>query len=376
MIKKCKQCVLDTTVPEIKFDQEGICNFCKLHFEFQKFYPISKKKLLELKSKILNHNKNGKYDCICGVSGGRDSTYNLYIVKKIMKLNPLAVHYDNGWGTKISTENIKNSCDKLKVDLVTVVEDWSTFKNIQKAFLYSSVPDIDVPTDIGILKATYDIADKFNIKYILNGHSFRNEGFDPLNWTYIDGKYLEDVSLRWDNRIDIKSKFHNFYLKDFFYYNIFKNIKIDLPLNYVNYNHGEVENTLINKCNWCYYDGHHFESAFTKFSVGYYLPKKFNIDRRKVDLSARIRERKINRNDALEILKTPIGKKINPNLINYVLSKLEISKNDFDKILSKKNKNFKDFKSYYSLIKKMNLPIKIAVKLGLVPKILYYKFKA
>ena len=95
-----------------------------------------------------------------------------------------------------------------------------------------------------------------------------------------------------------------------------------------------------------------------------------------MDLSARIRERKINRNDALEILKTPIGKKINPNLINYVLSKLEISKNDFDKILSKKNKNFKDFKSYYSLIKKMNLPIKIAVKLGLVPKILYYKFKA
>ena len=55
-----------------------------------------------------------------------------------------------------------------------------------------------------------------------------------------------------------------------------------------------------------------------------------------MDLSARIRERKINRNDALEILKTPIGKKINPNLINYVLSKLEISKNDFDKILSKK----------------------------------------
>ena len=87
MIKKCKQCVLDTTVPEIKFDQEGICNFCKLHFEFQKFYPISKKKLLELKSKILNHNKNGKYDCICGVSGGRDSTYNLYIVKKCSKMS-------------------------------------------------------------------------------------------------------------------------------------------------------------------------------------------------------------------------------------------------------------------------------------------------
>jgi tRNA(Ile)-lysidine synthase TilS/MesJ len=57
-----------------------------------------------------------------------------------MKLNPLAVHYDNGWGTKISTENIKNSCDKLKVDLITVVEDWNTFKNDSKSFfiLFSS----------------------------------------------------------------------------------------------------------------------------------------------------------------------------------------------------------------------------------------------
>ena len=376
MSKKCKLCVLDTTVPEIKFDKEGICNFCKLHFEFQKFYPISKKKLFELKKQILERKKNKKYDCICGVSGGRDSTYNLYIVKKIMKLNPLAVHYDNGWGTKISTQNIKNSCDKLKIDLITVVEDWKTFKMIQKAFLHSSVPDIDVPTDIGILKATYKIADKLNIKYILNGHSFRNEGFDPLNWTYMDGRYLKDVSLKWNRKINLNLKFHNFYLKDFFYYKILKNIKIDLPLNYVNYNHGEVEKTLKKECNWNYYDGHHFESAFTKFSVGYYLPKKFNIDRRKVDLSARIRERKISRKFAIKILQTSISKKVNQNLINYVLSKLDISKKEFNKILRKKNKNFKNFKSYYFLIKKLDLPIKFFVKLGIVPKILYYKFKA
>ena len=376
MIKKCSLCVLDTTVPQIKFDQNGICNFCALHFEFQKFYPISKKNLYKLKKKILKKKTNKKYDCICGVSGGRDSTYNLYVVKKIMKLNPLAVHYDNGWGTKTSTENMINSCNKLGVDLVTVIEDWKTFKNIQKSFLFSSVPDIDIPTDVGILKATYEVADKYQIKYILNGHSFRNEGFDPLNWTYMDGKYLEDLVLKYNNKIDIKSKFHNFYLKDFFYYKLIKNIKIDLPLNYVNYTHGEVEKTLIKECGWKYYGGHHFESAFTKFSVGYYLPKKFNIDRRKVDLSARIREGKLTRNKALKILRNPINKKINQNLVNYVLTKLEITDSEFKKILSKKNKNFKDFKSYYFLIKKLDFFIKIGVKMGLIPKILYYKFKA
>ena len=376
MIRKCSLCVLDTTVPQIKFDQNGVCNFCKLHFEFQKFYTISKKNLFRLKEQILKSKKNNKYDCICGVSGGRDSTYNLYIVKKIMKLNPLAVHYDNGWGTKISTENMINSCNKLGVDLITIIEDWQTFKNIQKSFLFSSVPDIDIPTDIGILKSTYKIADKYDIKYILNGHSFRNEGFDPLNWTYMDGKYLKDVVYKWNNKINIKSKFHNFYLKDFIYYKLIKNIKIDLPLNYVNYTHGEVEKTLNKECGWKYYGGHHFESAFTKFSVGYYLPKKFNIDRRKVDLSARIRERKLTRIKALKILKDPINKKINQNLINYVLTKLEISDSEFKKILIKKNKNFKDFKNYYFMIKKLDLFIKLGVRIGLIPKILYYKFKA
>ena len=192
----------------------------------------------------------------------------------------------------------------------------------------------------------------------------------------MDGKYLEDLVLKYNNKIDIKSKFHNFYLKDFFYYKLIKNIKIDLPLNYVNYTHGEVEKTLIKECGWKYYGGHHFESAFTKFSVGYYLPKKFNIDRRKVDLSARIREGKLTRNKALKILRNPINKKINQNLVNYVLTKLEITDSEFKKILSKKNKNFKDFKSYYFLIKKLDFFIKIGVKMGLIPKILYYKFKA
>ena len=112
MNMKCSLCVLDTTVPEIKFDKDGVCSFCKLHFNFRKFYPVSKNNLLKLKQKILKKKSNKKYDCICGVSGGRDSTYNLYVVKKIMKLNPLAVHYDNGWGTKISTENMINSCNK------------------------------------------------------------------------------------------------------------------------------------------------------------------------------------------------------------------------------------------------------------------------
>ena len=91
-----------------------------------------------------------KYNCVVGVSGGRDSTYLLYVVKKIMNLNPLAVHYDNGFDSKVSVTNILNVCEKLEVDLETVVEDWHSFKKITKSFFLAGVSDPDTPTDVGI----------------------------------------------------------------------------------------------------------------------------------------------------------------------------------------------------------------------------------
>ena len=134
----CKKCVVDSSVKSIKLDINGICQYCKMHDEMSKEFPKpnnkSYEKLFELSEKIKNEGKNNKYDCIVGLSGGRDSSYLLYYVKTKLNLRPLAVHYDNGFGSDISVSNIYKVCKNLDMDLETIVTNWENLKKLLNHF--------------------------------------------------------------------------------------------------------------------------------------------------------------------------------------------------------------------------------------------------
>ena len=372
---KCNFCLMDETVGNLKLDKNYECKYCRAHKEMEKDYQFNKtplEKLFEIAEKIKKENISKNYDCICGVSGGRDSSYSLYVTKKILGLRPLAVHFDNGFNSEISVSNIHSICSSLNIDLETKVADWETFKNVTRSFFFAGVPDVDITTDIGIFKTMYEIAYREKINYVFNGHSFRTEGLDPLEWTYMDGLYIKSIFKKF-GKGNLK-KFDNFTILDLLKYKFLRNIKTILPLNYVEYDNKKVIEILQKEFDWQFYGSHHHESTFTKFCVSYYLPKKFNIDRRKTDLSAMIRSKKISLDRAKQEIKNPIIIDNQENLINFVLNKLEITRNEFDEILKKKNKNFKNFLTYYNFIKYFKIIIFILIKLKLIPKILYLKY--
>ena len=122
----CSRCVLDTTVPSIRFDASGVCNFCHSHDLLLRSYPRDEKVMEQRRNALINEiKKEGmgqRYDCIVGISGGTDSTDTLYLVKSL-GLRPLAVHLDDGWNSTIAVTNIHNAVKKLDVDLETVVFD-------------------------------------------------------------------------------------------------------------------------------------------------------------------------------------------------------------------------------------------------------------
>ena len=373
---ECKRCLANSTISSLKLDNNGICQFCKIHDEMDKEYPLNKyseKNIFKIAERIKQKGKNLNYDCLVGVSGGRDSTFLLYYIKKILKLRPLAVHYDNGFDSDTSVSNILKICEKLDVELETNVADWETFKKVTRSFFLAGVSDPDTPTDVGIFKTMYEIAYREKIKYVFNGHSFRTEGIEPLDWTYMDGKYIEDIHKKFgDGNLE---KFDNFYIKDLIKYKILSGIKTILPLNYISYSYDMVEKILKDEVGWNYYGGHHHESLLTKFVVSVYLPKKFNIDRRLTSYSAMVRSNIISKEDAKKILKEkPIITEEEVNLTDYILGKLDIDKNEFNLILKKDNKNFRDFKTYYNLFKYFKLPIKILYKFNFIPKILYLRY--
>jgi N-acetyl sugar amidotransferase len=374
MTKICTRCILDTTVTDIWFDEKGECKYCKIHDEMEKDHPLGHETTEKLKEVVEKMKKDGKgkpYDCIAGTSGGRDSTYTLLKAVE-MGLRPLAVHFDNGWNTEISVKNIKKTCEKLNVPLYTVVADWEEFKDLQVAFLKASTPDSDIPTDYAIYSVLFSVAAKEGVKYILNGHSFRTEGTSPISWTYMDGRYLKAVHKRFGKVKKIKS-FPVLTLPMLLYYTFVRRIKDFRVLEYMEYNKKEVDKLLAEKLDWEYYGGHHHENVYTKFFQSYYLPKKFNIDKRKTELSALIRSGPINREDALKEINST-HYEYDPAVVEYTINKLGLSKEEFEKIMKNPNKTHDDYPNYLPLMRALKLPIKIATKLKLLPHILYLKY--
>ena len=176
--KICKRCIMDTSDPDIVFDQNGHCNHCKRYFHVAGERILPNKecqlRLNAIVERIKKSGKGKKYDCLIGVSGGVDSTYVAYIVKK-MGLRPLALHLDNGWDSELAVKNIELTLKKFEIDLFTYLLNWQEFKALQLAFLKASTPDLEIPTDQAIIGSLFFVAEKNYIKYVLLGENVVTE---------------------------------------------------------------------------------------------------------------------------------------------------------------------------------------------------------
>lgn len=339
----CKKCVMNSYIPNISFDAEGICNYCKIHERMEKEYPLDGTQDERLKEYIYKMKEDGKgkqYDCAIGVSGGCDSSYLMYLLRKF-GLRVIAFTFDNTWNTNISVQNIHCMISKLGIDLYTHVVDAEEFNDISRSFLKASVPDADIPNDIAITKLYYMIMEQYDINYSICGHSFRTEGTVPLEWTYMDGKYIESVHGKFGT-IPIKT-FPNLEL-DYWLKNLHR--KRFRMLYYIRYNKKEVIDFLQSEFGWQWYGSHHFENEYTKFVKGYLLPKKFGIDKRYVEFSALVRSGQMDKDEAMEKLKTP--EILEEYFIEYVLKRLKISKEEFKNIIYLPIKTYKDYETYKS----------------------------
>ena len=369
----CTRCILDTTVSDIWFDENGVCKYCEIHDELEKSHPIDEegaKRISDIVETIKADGKGKQYDCIVGVSGGRDSTYTLFKAVEL-GLRPLAVHFDNGWNSEIAVTNIKNAITKLGVDLHTVVADWEEFKDLQLAFLRASVSDGEVPTDYVIYSVLWQAAAAEGVKYVIEGHSFRTEGTSPISWSYMDGRYIRNVHRRYG-----KGKITSFpimSLSKFLYYTFVRRIKVFRILEFMDYRQKEVGEIMKRELDWKYYGGHHHESTYTYFFQSYLLPKKFNIDKRKTEYSALIRSGQMSRDEALaEVSGTEYP--YEDEILKYTIRKLGLTKKEFKEIYETEVRSFNEFPTYYPIIKRLKWPIKIAGNMGLVPRILYLKY--
>ena len=374
----CTHCIIDTTVPGAKFDQQGECNYCKLHDRLEKIYPLNtegERRLKKIIETIKLRGRKNKYDCVVGVSGGRDSTYTLYLTKQL-GLRPLAVHFNDGFGNPVAGENMKKAMQRLNIEMRTVTSDWKESRDLRIAFLKASTPDLEEGTDLGIATALYGVAAGENIKHVIIGQSFRTEGISPLEWNYLDGRYLKAVHNRFGT-IKLKKwrpedPGFNLELYQLFFYTVLKGIRTVPLLYYINYTRSEVGKTLSKELGWVYPGAHYYDDLYQSLMT-YVYRVKFNMDRRKFNYSALVRSKQMSREEALSRVKEVYVIE-NPQVIDLCLKRLGISREELEGYLREPRKTFRDYPSSYNYIKAMKLFIKILSKLEVVPEITYSKY--
>lgn len=348
----CTRCVMDTTDPEIEFDENGVCNHCHAYDRMVREYVVSGEAglhyLEKMVEKIRSEGKGKSYDCIIGVSGGVDSTYVAYKVKEL-GLHPLAVHLDNGWDSELAVKNIEQTLKRLGIDLYTHVLDWEEFKDLQIAFLRASTPDSEIPTDHGIVAILNQMAEKVGTRYVILGTNVRTETHLPKAWSqgHNDWRYIESVHRRFGKR-KLKTYPHESLFTLLRHY--WKLRRIDI-LNYLDYDKHEAMNVLEKELGWKYYGGKHYESIYTRFYQGYILPVKFGYDKRRMHLSSMICSGLMTRSDALRELARPTyAPALQEEDREYVVKKLGISEKEFEEILASPKKTYWDYPSYGSIL--------------------------
>lgn len=350
----CTNCIMDTTDPEIYFDENGVCNHC-LKFENQlkkNWFPNEegKKKLDAIINQIKIDGKNKKYDCVIGLSGGVDSSYLAYILRKLYpELRILAVHIDGGWNSELAVHNIENIVKILGIDLYTGVVPWEEMQDLQLAFFKSQLANQDVPQDHAFFATLYHVANKNSIKYFLSGGNLATESIFPFSWGYnaMDSTQLKAVHKKF-GKVQLKKYEIVTFFKRKIYYPYFKKFKIIRPLNFLPYIKDEAKETIKNELNWRDYGGKHHESKFTKFFQAYWLPTKFGFDKRKAHLSSLIISGQITRNEALKELEKPLYDETElKEDKEFVSKKLGISLEEFETIMQQPNKTFLDYPSDY-----------------------------
>ena len=352
----CAKTVMDVSDPDIRFDENGVSNhYWDYQLRVKHHWKTGSEGTQILERTLDEIKRSGKgrdFDCILGISGGIDSSYMLHKVVKDYARRPLVFHVDGGWNTELAVNNINGLVEKLGVDLFTEVINWEEMRDFQLAMFKSGVPHLDIPQDMAFVGVLYKFAAKHGIKWILNGGNISTECVQtPQKLLYwgTDMVQVRDILSRYGT-IPMKTYpftnvlYHKLYLR------YLRGVKVFKPLNLMPYNLSTAIADLQQQYDWKPYQQKHFESRFTRFFEGYWLPTRFGYDMRRRNLSSLILTGQMTREQALEKLKEPsLDRETVEHETIYVARKLGISADELLGYHSMPKKFYCDYRNQRKL---------------------------
>ena len=359
-VRTCARCIMDETAPDIEFDADGVCNYCKGFLEKQKKHiALSEEERLRrldaLVGRVKESGKGKRYDCIVGLSGGVDSSWTLVQAVRL-GLRPLAVHMDNGWNTELAQNNIANLVRHLGVDLHTHVIDWPEYRGLMESFFAADVIDIEVLYDNAMLAVNYRQAVKHGLKYILAGTNIATEGVDippTWNWHKSDKRNIVGIAKHFGGpKLKTFPAISTF---DYMRYVMLHRILWVSFLDYLDYRKYDALKVLESEFGYKAYPYKHYENVFTRFYQGYLQPHKFGVDKRKPHLSSLVMSGEMTRDDALRQasgIAYPSAKEMEADRL-YFLKKMGWSEQKFEDYMRRPEKRHDEYPSEAAFYNKL-----------------------
>jgi N-acetyl sugar amidotransferase len=199
-MKICASCVMPSTKPDLHFDENGVCDACRS--QITKDTEIDWKKREQEFIELVKENKtHPDYDCVVGVSGGKDSTYQVIKILEL-GLNPLCIVFEPTIPTEIGIKNL-NNLNSLGIDLIHIKRNPIVYKKLAKeAFVRTG--DNEWQNHLGIFTTVPKFAAKFNVPLIVWGESPQIEYGGPAaskKINHLDRQWLEEFGGLLGNRI-------------------------------------------------------------------------------------------------------------------------------------------------------------------------------
>jgi N-acetyl sugar amidotransferase len=349
---------MDTSDSGIVFDERGWCDYCNNYYSnvLPNWHPddeIGRAMLQKDVDRIKRDGRGKSHDCVIGISGGVDSSYLTYVAVQKLGLRPLLLHVDAGWNSQAAVHNIERLVDALKLDLHTEVVDWREMQDLQLAFFKAGVPHLDTPQDHAFFASLYNFAARHGIKYILTGANYSTECVrEPLEWHYhaSDLTQLNDIHRRFGER-PLRRFPRADILKYSLYYRFLKGVRVVKPLNFVPYIKEAAMQELVDRFGWQRYAQKHYESRFTRFYEGYWLPTRFGYQKHRAHYSSLILTKQMTRDEALQRIAQPA---YDPETIHqdfeYVATKLDISVEELKAFMNAPKRTFRDYRNKMAIL--------------------------
>lgn len=294
--KRCMNCILPSQYPTISFDESGVCNICNNWKNKWKGVDLKSKENI-LNDKLKNfQGKTKPYDCIVGLSGGKDSSYAAFILKE-KGMSPLAVTFDNCFMTDVAYRNINATVSSLSLGHIRIMHSWDYMRTLYKHFLLTAGEFCSV-CNVGIRVALYRIAKEYNINLIVSGRSERTEANSPDEFFTCSPGYFGKVS---KNILSRKERYTFMYFNQITraYWTLRKRpYYLELPA-YMSWNEDEMLEIMKKEMNWEGKLGEQHSDCKMNSVKEYLKLKKFGVPELSAKISNLIRDNQISRDEGL-----------------------------------------------------------------------------